>query len=280
MKKPLDSFSNRRNHEVILDCATLSSAIAELGASAIHPDGVTLINQSTVLSAGGFPYRVTQPGSYRLSGDLIANTTAISIYANDVTLDLNSFQVLCNCSAVPGIASYGSGTAILNGYILGCRGALTSVGPDGCGIYFAGPRARVNRVRVSESLDGIYAEEGVDLSVTASTVSNNGGDGIVCRDGALTVGNSIIAGNGNRGIVTSRSALITGNTIDGNAQTGIDVGAGSVVAVSDNIIANHLYTGVFARGGTTAIDSNTFVSNGTHWFAAGAVSIKNNVCEG
>ena len=37
-------------------------------------DGQVLINQSTVIAAGGFPYVISQPGSYKLSGNL--NVTA------------------------------------------------------------------------------------------------------------------------------------------------------------------------------------------------------------
>jgi hypothetical protein len=43
---------------------------------ALAQNGVVLINQSTVAasganrSTGGFPYTITQPGSYQLSGNL------------------------------------------------------------------------------------------------------------------------------------------------------------------------------------------------------------------
>jgi hypothetical protein len=62
-------------------------------------DGQVLINQSTVMAAGGFPYKITQPGSYKLSGPLTMTTTvsgnfnstdvAIEIESGQVTLDLN-----------------------------------------------------------------------------------------------------------------------------------------------------------------------------------------------
>jgi len=61
-------------------------------------DGVTLINQSTVNAAGGFPYRIMQSGSYKLSGPLspLVNQSAIVISANNVVLDLNGFSVQCS----------------------------------------------------------------------------------------------------------------------------------------------------------------------------------------
>ena len=43
--------------------------------SAFAVDGQVLINQSTVMAAGGFPYRITQPGSYKLAGNLSMTTT-------------------------------------------------------------------------------------------------------------------------------------------------------------------------------------------------------------
>src|SRR5215472_1513700 len=55
-----------------------------------------LINQAAVLAKGGFPYVITQPGSYKLDGNLTVSKTGtdgIQISANDVTLDLNGYTV-------------------------------------------------------------------------------------------------------------------------------------------------------------------------------------------
>jgi hypothetical protein len=76
-------------------------AMALVPACAFAVDGVVLINQSTVMSSGGFPYHITQTGSYRLSGNLVAtrDQQAILINANNVTLDMNGFNVSCNFEA-------------------------------------------------------------------------------------------------------------------------------------------------------------------------------------
>ena len=71
-------------------------AIALAPFSAFAVDGVVLINQSTVLAAGGFPYNIATPGSYKLSGNLIvqqAGVSGIQISASNVTLDLNGFMI-------------------------------------------------------------------------------------------------------------------------------------------------------------------------------------------
>jgi len=81
-------------------------AMALLSACAFAVDGVILINQATVIAAGGFPYKITQPGSYKLSGNLTMNTTAqgnlngidvaIAISSSNVSLDLNGFTITVN----------------------------------------------------------------------------------------------------------------------------------------------------------------------------------------
>jgi hypothetical protein len=79
--------------------------------SAFAVDGVVLINQSTITAAGGFPYTISQPGSYKLSGNLVADTgkNGIEISASNVFLDLNGFNISC------GGASFGHRVACLSG---------------------------------------------------------------------------------------------------------------------------------------------------------------------
>ena len=83
----------------------LLSASFAFAPSDFAIDGQVLINQAGVLAAGGFPYKITQPGSYKLSGNLVGtlNTQVIQILSSNVTLDLNGFNV--RCSYVPPIAS-------------------------------------------------------------------------------------------------------------------------------------------------------------------------------
>ena len=75
-----------------------------LSTAAFAVDGVVLIDQNRALAgnvtpgdAPGFPVTISQPGSYRLSGNLVAplNSGAIHIAASKVTLDLNGFHVQC-----------------------------------------------------------------------------------------------------------------------------------------------------------------------------------------
>src|SRR2546423_10858587 len=79
----------------------LATAIVPTRVFAI--DGQVLINQSTVMAAGGFPYIISNAGSYKLSGNLTLTTStagnysgldiAIGINSSRVDLDLNGFSI-------------------------------------------------------------------------------------------------------------------------------------------------------------------------------------------
>jgi hypothetical protein len=104
----------------------LLAAVALFPATLFAVDGAVLINQSTVTAAGGFPYTISQPGSYKLSGNLQAtiNVSGIIVTASHVTLDLNGFSISVSTNMfapnVAGIKSSGpiTGLTIRNGSVV------------------------------------------------------------------------------------------------------------------------------------------------------------------
>jgi len=99
----------------------LPIAVFAVALPALAVDGVTLINQSTLATGGGF-FTISQPGSYKLSGNLLGNGTscafalsaniscAIYVTAPNVNIDLNGFTI-----SVPRPASSEFPVAILQG---------------------------------------------------------------------------------------------------------------------------------------------------------------------
>ena len=108
-------------------------AMALLPACAFAVDGEILINQAIVMAAGGFPYVISNPGSYKLSGNLSvpAGIDGIHITTSYVSLDLNGFNVaslgLTNVLSPPtGIQLVGtvSNISIRNGSFVGWSTAI------------------------------------------------------------------------------------------------------------------------------------------------------------
>jgi hypothetical protein len=75
--------------------STLAFTLIPVCASGV--DGVVLINHSTVTTSGGFPYVISQPGSSKLSGNLVVDggKDGIEISTSNVFLDLNGFDISC-----------------------------------------------------------------------------------------------------------------------------------------------------------------------------------------
>jgi hypothetical protein len=194
-----------------------------LSAPVFAVDGQILINQSTVMAAGGFPYKITQPGSYKLSGNLVvpANTDGIDVTADNVTLDLNGFNIsgnrTCTYTAAGisctgsiegwGVLSQGSSTAVKNGSVTGMSGGIAAIAGSGTG-------ALIEEVRVSQCQVGISA---VGI-VRRSTASLNSAVGI-------TVDRGVVEDNfmyENEEGMSVAFATVTGNVVNLSITYGMD----------------------------------------------------------
>jgi len=149
-----------------------------LSLSAFAVDGVVLINQASVNAAGGFPYKITVSGSYKLSSNLSVTTVtvdAIDINADNVVLDLNGFSITSvdttctpstsgpNCQGVGGngIRSIsGTNVTVRNGSVTGFS----------FGALLAGIGNLVEEMHFSGNSIGIEVHGGI---VRRSTAMNN-----------------------------------------------------------------------------------------------------------
>jgi hypothetical protein len=213
---------------------TLAMALAPFGAFAV--DGVVLINQSTVMASGGFPYTISQSGSYRLSGNLTvpnANTTAISVTANNVTIDLNGFSIIgpTVCIGLPVTScsptGIGDGVQSQRNNIAVVNGAVSGMGRNG--VFLQGFTGHVEKVRVdSNGGDGIAVRYG---TVSGNTATSNGSSGI---DGNhSTVSGNTSSFNNAYGILMGCPNSVVGNTAGGNIQGGVSL-SGQGCAFANN----------------------------------------------
>jgi hypothetical protein len=204
---------------------------------------VVNISQAKALAGGvtpgdapGFPVTISQPGSYKLTGNLTVTDPAVAdihITSPHVTLDLggflvkgpnqcsgNGFTLICTSENYAGqrgdgvlvslaIGEHGARVHLGNGSIAGFYGSGVTGGTTG------GRPLDVSRVRVSgNGLHGITNASGV----TESSISRNRVDGLVFVTTAI------------------------GNTVVGNRSCGIHLSRGRHNDASDNGINLDSYT--------------------------------------
>jgi hypothetical protein len=208
------------------------------------PDGVILIYQDTSLGfalpgdSHGFPITITHSGSYRLASNIIvpdADTIAIEIKTNHVSLDLNGFAILgpTVCIGTPvtacsplgagiGVRSVGSNTIVRNG-------AVSGMGTNG--VEINGTGGRVEGIHASSNgVTGIFVHAGV--VVLHNTAIANGRSGFSGEDsialGNVAIGNRLVgfelgftSGKGQNVSLVNGDNSIAGNQTDGNVCGGV-----------------------------------------------------------
>jgi hypothetical protein len=245
-------------------------------------DGVVLINQATALAgsvtpgdAPGFPVTISVSGSYKLSGNLTvpdANTNAITITADNVSIDLNGFAILgptvCTGSPVTscaptgtgiGIFSNNSGIAVINGTVHGMGSA---------GVEILGGDNRVERVKaVGNAGTGISPGNG-QSSVSFSVASFNRFNGIF---GNGTMTDNLVEGNGQSGLTFA--GVVINNVSRKNGGDGIT----GVGVVSHNTSVANTGKGITPLC-PSVVTENTVIGNtggGIVPFQSGCVVVNN-----
>ena len=206
------------NFKTILLILVATLLLAPTYASAV--DGVVEINAAKVQAAGGYPYQVTQPGSYRLTSDLRVSDpslSAIKVTSSFVTIDLNGFSIVG-----PGSGSGIGIDATLQPVITIHDGEVAGMGGGG---IKTGHSSQIHHMRVlsnggSQDGFGIWCTDACLIS--SNIVNNNGGNGIqvLINDSPLTGGAARIIDNvaqHNQGLGIVGGGVINGNMANDNA---------------------------------------------------------------
>lgn len=247
-------------------------------------------------------FKITQPGSYYLTGNIagVAGRHGIEIAASGVTLDLNGFDLV----GLPGMGFFDGVVATVDNSTDICirNGSVRNWGDDGIDLGSAAAiNSRVTDVRASGNVD-IGIDVDVNGTVTGCSASANGGLGIRVGNGCTitacstfsnvgpgigTGAGSTITGcsanaNGSIGIVTSGGCTITQCTARANGGDGIRVSSGCVVLA--NTCANNGTgdgAGIRATGNDNRIEGNncTLADRGIDVDAGGNIIIRN-TCSG
>lgn len=222
-------------------------------------DGVFLITQNLVNGSSGFPYTITAPGSYRLASNLVVpldpNTTAIVIQSDNVTLDLNGFEIVgpIDCTGTPptcapntGIgsgvdASAARNVTVLNGTVKGFRRWGVRVGAGGTvrgvrvlthgghaeavAIQLGNGSLATENVVIDIRGEGIFGESG--NTMTKNTVTNVGPFGSCLNTGGAGGVGGTISHNtchgANSGVVAGPGHLVIGNSVTNATGAGLSL---------------------------------------------------------
>lgn len=167
----------------------------------------------------GFLVVIEQAGYYRLSGNLKvadANTTAIEINADNVTLDLNghAIQGPTRCQQLPAPcwpSGSGNGVHAVNRSGIAVKNGIIQ-GMGNYGIYLETNSASLDRVVLARNGHGGAVFFGG--SISNSVAEANGGDGIFGVD--LKVRSNVIRGNQMLGLAAYGRSSFSNNQFKGN----------------------------------------------------------------
>ena len=216
-------------------------------------------------------FRISQPGSYYLTGRLLGQfgKAGIEIASSNVTIDLNGFEVVGAVSSLSGVsATFGfDAISVSNGIVWGWGGS---------GVAIQGNGARVERVQSKQN-----ASHGVNIGsngvISFCIARENGATGFQVSTGTL-ISDCIAATNTSVGINGNGRCLITRCTAEGNGSDGITgvFGAQIVDCVSGSNSAN----GITVTSGCT-VARCTVSTNFAHGISASVDAlILNNACDG
>ena len=241
-------------------------------------------------------YRITQPGSYYLTGPVAATGDAgergIEIAASGVTIDLRGFELVGDAASGDAIVADGAieEVHIFNGRIRDWGGSgIALFGAPGCiveaiiasnnanaGIWL-GDTGVVTRCVVRNNAggnDGYGIEAGFGAVISACTAESNGGAGITCISGDIHGCSARLNAEGG---LSSSGGTISNCTADENAGNGIGTTSGEIRAC---VSRQNGGDGFWAHDSSSIIDCTSLYNTGNGIHVVTGCHIVNNFCRG
>jgi hypothetical protein len=264
------------------------------------PEPRIAINATNTPGDADSLFKITQPGSYYLTGNIAADSSrhGIEIAASGVTVDLSGFDLV-------GIFGFGAFDGV-NVSIAGARNIALRNGSirnwGGQGIDFGTAVAvncRIDDVRVSgNNSTGIFVGNSTSLSncsasfngangfgvgsgniLTSCLATSNASNGFAAGDGNTLSGCSA-SGNNANGITVGNGGIVSNCTASSNATNGINAGGGAIIGCTSHLNGlNGIFSssGSFISGNTCTNNGNTGSGAGIHT-TGGESRIENNNC--
>jgi parallel beta-helix repeat protein len=261
----------------VLIAGVLATAVWVSAGDLNPPPGPIAPTQRTPIGVNTTPgdatalFRITQPGSYYLTGNItgVVGRHGIAIATSGVSLDLMGFQMEGVAGSLDGIhvsdLSFGS-TAVVNGSIRNWNR----------GTFLQGGEARVADLRVYENVsDGLYT--GNHSVVTGCIASVNGGRGIHVS-GTGIISNCDATFNTSHGISVSSNSIISNSTARLNEGAGFFTGLGCTV--TNCAALNNEIAGFSLGDGNTVTHCSASLNTGDGFLVTNDSNVRGNMCNG
>jgi parallel beta-helix repeat protein len=230
------------------------------------------INQANTPGDANSLFKITQPGSYYLTGNIagVAGKHGIEITASGVTLDLMGFDLagFVGIGSVDGVSvtvSNLTNIAVVNGSVRNWTDDGVDLGS------FSATNCRIEGVLASGNVGaGIFA--GITSQVSKCSAAG-GAHGIYTRGGS-TVSDCSATGTGNVGIAVEFGSTVTNCSAYLNGADGIEALGGSTITFCS--ARDNAGSGISTAGGTANISNCTAYSNDGHGIFAGLSSTVSN----
>ena len=224
-------------------------------------------------------FKITQPGSYYLTGNITGvvgkHGIAIAAGGSGVTLDLMGFDLVGVAGSLDGV----SVTVVGLTNIAVVNGSVRNWGDEGVDLASVGP---TNNCRVEGVLASGNTGSGISAG-NASTVTNcsaylNTGNGISAVSGC-TISNCSAYNNTGNGITTGSGCTVSNCSANQNTGTGIIVSSGSSSSTVSNCSAfQNAASGISVSTGGTAADCTARFNTLDGIVCNAACMIRGNTC--
>ncbi|TMB98176.1 MAG: hypothetical protein E6J42_06555, partial [Chloroflexi bacterium] len=229
---------------IAVSLALIAALAGVVRGGPLDPTGPPGSTGKTVITS--LPFTISQPGSYVLTSNLtgVSGQSGITVNVENVTIDLQGFELVGVPGAVSGINGTQNGLTVLNGTIRNWPSyGVTTTGirvggvadhvnliSNGAGIFFGG-RAAVSNCRVETSTS---ANAGIQVGTQSRIINcvSTGNAGVGIAAGNDTNVTQVVAtSNGGTEIYGSQRDTLEDCVADGGgtAGNGIDVGDSSIV---------------------------------------------------
>ena len=236
------------------------------------PEPRTAINNTNTPGDADSLYKITQPGSYYLTGNItgVVGKHGIEIAASGVTLDLNGFDM----SGVAAMGAFdGISVTLLNQSNITIRnGSVRSWGDEGIDLgTIAAANCRFEGVSArSNAGNGILV--GPTSTLTDCTATSNAGNGISTGINSHITSCSA-TNNTSNGINATISSTLTDCSASSNTGFGIVVGNGGTA--SNCSAYDNAGFGISVGLSSTAINCSAYSNTGGGFFVSTGSSLTN-----